>query len=30
MEPVDTPDVPRAIAVVRDFVNTTDRETGRR
>ena len=28
MEPVDTSDVPRAIAVVRDFVNTTDRETG--
>ena len=28
MEPVDTPDVPRAIGVVRDFVNTTDRETG--
>ncbi len=27
MEPVDTSDVPRAIAVVRDFVNTTDRET---
>ncbi len=27
MEPVDTPDVPRAVAVVRDFVNTTDRET---
>ena len=27
MEPVDTPDVPRAIAVVRDFVNTTDHET---
>ena len=23
-----TPDAPRAIAVVRDFVNTTDRETG--
>ena len=28
MAPVDTSDVPRAIAVVRDFVNTTDRETG--
>lgn len=28
MEPFDTPDVPRAIAAVRDFVNTTDRETG--
>ncbi|MGZ5400579.1 MAG: CGNR zinc finger domain-containing protein [Nocardioides sp.] len=28
MEPVDTPDVPPAIAAVRDFVNTTDRETG--
>ncbi len=27
MEPGDTPDVPRPIAVVRDFVNTTDRET---
>jgi predicted RNA-binding Zn ribbon-like protein len=27
MEPVDTPDVPRAAAAVRDFVNTTDRET---
>ncbi|WP_432478959.1 CGNR zinc finger domain-containing protein [Nocardioides sp. GXQ0305] len=27
MEPV-TPDAPPAIAVVRDFVNTTDRETG--
>ena len=27
MEPVDTPDVPRAIAIVRDFVNTTDHET---
>ena len=28
MAPVDTPGVPRTIAVVRDFVNTTDRETG--
>jgi len=28
MGPVDTPDVPRAAAAVRDFVNTTDRETG--
>jgi predicted RNA-binding Zn ribbon-like protein len=27
MESRDTSDVPRAIAVVRDFVNTTDRET---
>lgn len=27
MEPRDTSDVPRAIAVVRNFVNTTDRET---
>jgi len=28
MQPADTSDVPRAIAAVRDFVNTTDRETG--
>lgn len=28
MELVDTPEVPRGVAAVRDFVNTTDRETG--
>lgn len=28
MERVDTSDVPDAVAAVRDFVNTTDRETG--
>ncbi len=27
MEPVDTSEVPPPIAVVRDFVNTTDHET---
>ena len=27
MEPVDTPEVPSAIGIVRDFVNTTDHET---